>query len=423
MKQKSKKILKRIGAAFLLGLSFLNFGSGWGNQRAKSVPRRAQNVRKETQEEVDSEVKQIADIAEKEAADVINQEMQQQVQKQQMQQQVRTHTQSTLRYAAIGGWAVAMGIFFTSMMFNQPFGLGKAVLSVLPGEPHVATLAVVTEKSLYQVGENFKVNIQLATNQEEVNYFKTTVNYDPVVLELQKVEVDKNKFNIVEENKIDQSKGMVVIMAKKTGEVKDLKKDIIVELTFKALQKNKQAQIKINQKESFVIKTKKEDKRGYNILGKVKNTKFKIVRSTDNAIKCSQIDIVQSRMDKNQWEWLINGAPIPLKNGNNWIDLGDDTALLCAYSEDGSIYLLAHSNKIVEDLEITNTLTGNRMEIIKVEKWVTEGNNFYAAIIDGNKMTKESPGKFRGIVISLKVEGKKQRWPEKSSGELVLTQE
>ena len=46
MQEKSKKILRRVGAAFLLGLSFLNFGSSWGGQRAKSVPRRTQNIRK-----------------------------------------------------------------------------------------------------------------------------------------------------------------------------------------------------------------------------------------------------------------------------------------------------------------------------------------------------------------------------------------
>jgi hypothetical protein len=420
MKEKSKKILRRVGAAVLLGLSFLNFGSSWGRQRAKSTPRRTQNIRKETQEELDSEVKEIADIAEKEAMDVINQEMQQQTQQQQLQQQAQTRTQLTLKYAAIGGWGVAMGVFFMSMIFNQPFGLGKAVLSLLPGEPHVATLTVSMEKDLWQVGENIDVNIQLATNQEKANYFKTTIVYEPTVLELQKINVDKNKFDVVEESQISQKNGIVTIVAKKTGEAENLKKDVIVNLTFKALRKSDKTRIKIDQTESLVIKTKKEDNRGYNILGKTKGATFKITGNFNQSIQCAQIDVVQSRMDKQQWEWLINSAPIPLRKGNDWVNITEGVSLLCAYSKDGSVYILAHSDKMIETLEVMNASNGNKVKIVKTEKWTVGNSRFYTIIIDGNKMIKEFPGKFRNIIISLKINGKKYRWPEKNTGEIVL---
>lgn len=420
MQEKSKKILRRVGAALLLGLSFLNFGSSWGGQRAKSVPRRTQNIRKETQEEVDSEVKEVADIAEEEAIDVINQEMQQQEQQHEMQQQTQTRTQLTLKYATVGGWGIAMAVFFTSMIFNQPFGLGKAVLSLLPGEPHVATLSVITEKSIWQVGEDVKVDIQLATNQEKANYFKATIVYEPTILELQKMNVDRSKFNILEENKIDQKNGIITIIARKTGEVEDLKKDTIVKLTFKALQKSDKTQIRLKQAESLVIKTKREDNKGYNILGRVKGSELKIVGRFNEIIRCTQIDIVQSRMDRQQWEWLTNSAPIPLKEGNNWVNLEDKASLLCTHSEDGSVYILVYSDKKIEELELMNTSTGNKVEIIKTDKWSIEESNFYTVIIDGNKMIKESPNKFRDMTISFKINGEKQRWPEKSSGEIVL---
>jgi len=420
MKEKSKKILKRVGAGFLLGLSFLNFGSSWGRQRAKSTPRRAQNIRKETQEELDSEIKEIADIAEKEAQDVINQEMQQQEQQQQMQQQVQTRTQVTLKYAVIGGWGIAMGVFFMSMIFNQPFGLGKAVLSLLPGEPHVATLAVVAEKDVWQVGEKGLINIQLATNEEKANYFKATVVYDPLILDIQTVEINKNKFDSLEKNKIDRENGIITIIAKKTGEIKNLKKDTIATLTFKALQKNNKTKIKLNQAKSLVIKTKKENNRGYNILGKVKNVDIRIVENFEQIMKCEQVDVVQSRMDRQQWEWLINGAPIPLKNGNNWVRIDDKTSLLCAYSDDGSIYILAHSDKPIEKLKMLNIVTGNKIKIIREDKWAVEDSNFFTIIVDGNKMTKELPNKFKNIVISLRTGEENKRWPIKNSGEIML---
>lgn len=420
MKEKSKKILRRIGAAALLGLSFLNFGSSWGRQRAKSTPRRAQNIRKETQEELDSEVKEVADIAEREAMNVINNEMQQQDQQQQMQQQAQTRAQLTLKYAAVGGWGIAMAVFFTSAIFNQPFGLGKAVLSLLPGEPHVATLTVSMKKDSWQVGENIDVNIQLATNEEKANYFKTTIIYEPTILELQKINVNKDKFDIVEENKIDKQKGVITIIAKKTGEIKDLKKDTITSLTFKALQKSDKVRVGIDQAKSLVIKTKKENNRGYNILGRVRGVNFRIVEKLDQVIKCAQIDVVQSRMNRQQWEWLINSAPIPLKTGNDWVHINNETAMLCAYSKDGSIYILMHSDKTIEELEMMNMITGNKIKIMKVDKWAIESSYFYAIIIDGNKMTKELPNKFRNIKISFKINGERQRWPEKTTGEIVL---
>lgn len=420
MKEKSKKILKRVGAAFLLGLSFLSFGSGWGGQRAKSVSRRAQNLRKETQEEVDSEVKQIADIAEKEAADVISQEMQQRDQQQQMQQQSQTRIQTTLRFAAVGGWGVAMAVFFTSMIFNQPFGLGKAALSLLPGEPHVATLAVITERDDWRVGEDIIVDVQLSTNEEKVNFFKTAIEYDPAIIELQKISIDETKFNILEENKSNKKDGTITIIARKTGSAQNLRKEVIAKLTFKALQKNKETKVSINQAGSLVLKTKQKDNRGYNILGKVKNSDLKIIGNVEESIKCAFIDVVQSRMDKKQWEWLTNSAPTPLKNGNNWVETDNGSSILCAHSGDGGVYILVYDNKIINDFQITNVLTGNNAEIIKTDKWKIGSGNFYAVIVDGNKMIKDESGKFRNLAISFNVGGEKQRWPKKGSGEIGL---
>ena len=419
MQEKSKKILRRIGAGFLLGLSFLSFGSSWGRQRAKGTPRRAQNIRKETQEELDSEVKAIADIAEKEAQDVINQQMQQQTQQQQMQQQTQTRTQAILRFATIGGWGVAMGVFFTSMIFNQPFGLGKAVLSLLPGEPHVAVLTANTNKDTYQVDEDIKVDINLATNQEKVNYFKIAINYEPTILELEKINIDKNKFDSLESSSVDKKNGNIIIVAKKTGRAENLKKDIIASLTFKALQKTDKAYFKIRQQDSLVIK-KKNNGRSYNILGKTKNAKFKITKKINQLMKCTQVDIVKSRMDREQWEWLINSAPIPLKEGNNWVYINNDISLLCAYSNDGGVYILIHSDKNIKDAQLVNTITGKVADIVKKDKWTVGDNNFYELIFNSNQFTKELSNKLKNIKIILDVGGNHYRWPGRGSGEVLL---
>ncbi len=422
MRQKTRKILSRMGAVLLLGLSFLNFGSSWGGQRAKGIPRRTQNIKKQEKEELDEETKEVADIAEKEAIDVINQTMQKQDQQQQLQQQAQTQTKQTLKYVAIGGWGLAMTIFFTSMIFNQPFGLGKAVLSLLPGEPHVAVLETITTKKVWQIGESNEVIINLATNKEKVNYFKIVAQYNPEIIEFQKINFDKSRFDNLEQSLIDQKVGKITMIIKKKGFGGNFKKDKIATITFKALQKKDKVRVKLIQKESLVLKTKKEDNKGYNILGKTKSAQFKIVDKFSQIIKCQQIDIVKSRMNKRQWEWLINSAPIPLKNGNDWVELSKNTSLLCAYFDKESIYVLIHSNKKINKINLENRLTGEKVLISKKEDWLNKSSYFYTRVFDSTQILKNKKDNFKNIVISLEEEGKTIRWPKKGFGEVMLMQ-
>ena len=413
MKEKTRKILKRLGAGLLLGLSFLNFGTGWGKQKAKSIPRRAQNVRKETREELNPEVQQIADIAEKEAEDVINQQTQEQQQQQQMQvqTQARTQTQQFLRYATVGGWGIAMVVFFTSMVFNSPFGLGKAVLSLLPGEPHVAVLSAQAEKNIWEVGDSVVVDIKLTTNQEKVNYFKTVLTYNPDVLQFQKFDVDKNKFNKLEQNQIDTKNGRLTFIVKRNNGA-EFKKDVIAKLVFKA-KKDVQTNVNIIQKESLVLKTKKADNKGYNILGKTVSAKFTITQKAKTDIICPEVEVVSSRMNSQEWERIIKGAPIPVKNDKNTVVDSGDISLSCAFSSDGVLQLLFTGKTFANDIKLLNKLTGREAKIIRNYSW-TEGDNYFKAVVlDTSKWIKEKPGVFKNAVINFKINDKKVRLPEK----------
>lgn len=413
MREKTRKILKRLGAGLLLGLSFLNFGTGWGRQKAKSIPRRAQNIRKETKEELNPEVQQIADIAEKEAEDVINEQTQEQQQMQQMQMQTQTQTQTQqfLRYATVGGWGVAMAVFFTSMIFNTPFSLGKAVLSLLPGEPHVAVLSAQSEKNIWEVGDSVMVDIKLATNQEKVNYFKAVLNYNPSVLQFQKFEIDRKKFAEPEQNRIDQKRGRVVLILKRKDGA-EFNKDTIAKIIFKA-KKDDQTKVVFDQKNSLVLKTKKSDNKGYNILGKTNPAKFVITKKSKTDISCPKVDVVSSRMNKQEWERIIKGAPIPVKNDKNTVIDSDGVSLSCAFSDDGVLQLLFTGKTFVDEIDLTNRLTSKKAKIIRDYSW-TEGDNYFKAVVlDTGKWTKEKPGVFKDVVVNFKVNGKKVRLPKK----------
>ena len=413
MQEKTRKILKRMGAGLLLGLSFLNFGTGWGRQKAKSVPRRAQNVRKETKEELSSEVQQIADIAEKEAEDVINQQTQEQQQQQQMQvqTQARTQTQQFLRYATVGGWGVAMAVFFTSMVFNSPFGLGKAALALLPGEPHVAVLSAQSEKNIWEIGDSVVVDVKLATNQEKVNYFKTVLAYNPDVLQFQKFDIDKNKFDKLEQNKVDIKNGRITFIIKRTNGA-EFKKDVIAKVIFKA-RKDAQTNVNLIQKESLVLKTKKASNKGFNILGKTVSAKLIITQKSKTDIVCSEVEAVSSRMNRQEWERIIKGAPIPVKSDKNTVIDSGDISLSCAFSSDGVLQLLFTGKTFVNEIELINRLTGREAKTIRDYSW-TEGDNYFKAVVlDTSKWTKEKPGVFKNAVINFKINNKKVRLPGK----------
>jgi len=423
MREKTRKILKRMGAGLLLGLSFLNFGTGWGKQKAKSIPRRTQNIRKETKEELSPEIQQVADIAESEAQDVINQEVQEQQQQQQMQaqQQFQTQSQQFLRYATIGGWGVAMAVFFTSMVFNYPFGLGKAVLSVLPGEPHIAVLSASSAQSVWEVDDEVEVQIKLATNQEKVNYFKIALRYDPEVLKFEKIEISKDKFDRLEQNKIDQQKGEIIFIVKKPKEGESFNKGVIGKVYFRALKNADKTGVVLMQKESLVLKTKQKDGKGYNILGKVVPAKFKIIKRLRETVKCQKVDVVKSRMVRAEWERLIKSAPIPLPEGNNWVEVGEkDLSLLCAHSDDGGLYLLVRGKEKIDSVTLSNNLTGNKGEIEKVDNWFDGENYFQTVVVNPSKWIREKPNKFKNVVINIELNKERVRWPEKGSTELLL---
>jgi len=424
MKEKTRKILKRMGAGLLLGLSFLNFGTGWGKQKAKSIPRRAQNIRKTTQEELDSEIQQVADIAEEEAQDVINQVTQEQQQMQQMQLQAQTQTRSQqfLRYATVGGWGVAMAVFFTSMVFNTPFSLGKAVLSLLPGEPHVAVLSLQPQQDRMFVGDTVEVDLKLATNKEEVNYFKAVINYDPQVLRFKKMEIDRTKFDDPEKNKIDPQKGRIELIVKRKEGSSAFKKDTIAKIYFEAIADSPETQIALSQKESLVLKDKKGKK--YNILGKVVAGKVKIHPKLVQEIKCQKLDIVGSRMNKAEWERLTKSAPIPLKDGGKWLSIPQSGfSLLCAYSDDGYLYFLFDNmnKQKINNVQFIHNTTGSKAKVEKTEEWSEGDRLFYSAIIKPDKWIKEKPGVYKGIIINVDLSSKTIRLPEKGSLEIFLT--
>ncbi|GEM_PF-3392621 len=419
MKAKTRKILARIGAGLLLGLSFLNFGSGWMRQNFRVIARRAKNIRKAVKEKLSPEVQEIADIAEEEALKVIQKEAQQQ-QKQVQVQQTVSQSQVILRYATIAGWGVAMTIFFTSMIFNQPFSLGKMALSLLPGNPHLATLSLQAEKTVVTVGEPIKVDLRLSSGGDPVDAWKAVVNFNQADLDLIKVTVNKDKFN--RQEKIDVSeKGIVTVVAGKTGEPIVLKNEVVASLYFLPKKITKATGLSLFREKSLVIKAGAKKSERYNILGKVRGVKLKIVAKAGDALECKKFELVRSRMNRAYWETVLNESSLLQGEKNNfWRDLGNDVFLLCGYSDDNTIYLLLMAPREINDFYLVNKLSGKKIDALVTDTWQKDNLYFYSLLIDAEKLVKEKGERFNNLVVYGELEGKTVRWPERGSGALLL---
>lgn len=273
MKQKSRKLLSRIGAAFLLGMSLFNFGAVWNKQRGGQAPQRAKNIRKKQKEQEDPIIQEVAAIAEQEAQRVmLSEQSQQQESQQQLQEETMTFFQKFARYAAISVWAFSASIIFSSAVFNYPFALGKGMLSLLPGVPHVASLGLSSGQEYYKVGDRVQIKAFLETNKEQVGLVRLAVKYDPAVLEFNDYEFDQELFDSLEERTIKKQAGEIYLSFRNTEDGVALSNGEIGSFYFNTIV-TAQCDIDLIKEQSAVVSHSGKT----NILGKTSSAKFRVV--------------------------------------------------------------------------------------------------------------------------------------------------
>lgn len=280
MEYKTRKKITRIGSALMLGMSLFNLGALWGKQSGGILPRRSKLIRKQVQENVTQEQEELAKISEQEATIALQETLQEEQQAQaQFLQQTRGKGffQQTFFYGAVGVWTIAAGLIFTSMIFNEPFSLGKGMMSLLPGQPHLAS--VVLEKSgdeKIKKGENFEVAVALTTKGDAVSSVRLFLNYDPSKIELENfVEEDNSGFKLSPESVFGQNSGQGILVLKGDSKEKNYRKERIAKIKFRVLQEAGVANISVNLERSLVLKLGGNGRKD-NLLGRVSGVAFLI---------------------------------------------------------------------------------------------------------------------------------------------------
>ncbi|MDA3815146.1 MAG: hypothetical protein PF549_02155 [Patescibacteria group bacterium] len=185
MRASSRKIFKKIGAGLMLGLSLFNLGAAWNKTEGWNTAKRSKKLRVKEKDQIDEEVVVFAEIAEEEAEKAIKERSG--FQKEQVVEKIETTlSQKIYRTTAVGLLSVALGVFATSMIFNAPFSLGKGLLSLLPGNPHMAVFSLSSEKEVVNAGDDFTVIARLDSAGEQVDDLKLVINYNPSLVSFEK---------------------------------------------------------------------------------------------------------------------------------------------------------------------------------------------------------------------------------------------
>ncbi len=424
MKPKTRKIFSRIGAALMLGLSLFSFGMTLKGQ-GKSRPKKAKNIRFKEQEKLQQEQQQIADVAEQEALAVLeeaqtSESQEQQEHQRQAQQEQQTLFEKVLRYGVVGVWAVSATLFFTSAIFNKPFGLGKAALSLLPGNPHTAIINLQAEKSYYQEGDSIELQAWINSNGEPLEFVKLFLIFDPEKVEFNNFKIRESAFDLIAERKIDSEKGTVMLALRKSQGVLTAENQKIASFYFRAKEKTAETPVALSWENSLAVKDEVKGDSSYNILGKTVQANFKIIPNTNWQVACRSFSLAQI-LERKEWERLIKGSPLDEKS--DWVQLEEiPGAFLCGYTDNRLILLLSFPQEegFYSGLELRLGAEKQKKQFSeRLDEW-QEGQRQYL-LFSFNRLEDKN---LQEVQINFfNKDNNKESWPSTGRARLILEQD
>lgn len=424
MENKTRRILSRMGAAFMLGMSMFNFGAIWTRQQAEQVPKRAKNVREKSMESVDQSTKEIATIAEKHGNAVILFEQSAQVEQitgKESQQQLETKDstvfQQIMRYAVIAVWTISLGIIFSSVLLDYPISFGKGILSTVPVFSQKTVVSLEPWSSFFQANEEVKIDIYIKSEMEKVETIALAIEFEPQLLAFEGL--DRSEFfeNIDIKN-IDDRAGVVrLVFESGRTDVNFSARQKIARLKFSSLGEAGARKVSIVEENSSVavIAIQEKEMQTVNSLNRVVNAQFSVLSESGGKLRCGKLteNLLQEKITVENWKNVLLETSLP-KDALIWTDMGKDNFFLCAADSQGKIHFLLRKKGELKKAELF--LGNKKKEYIQKENWQEDGYEFFSisfALEDDTK-TKEMIDE-----VMLRVNGNLS-WPKKGSAELWL---
>lgn len=391
----------------LLGLSLFNLAAAFGKTKGEELPKRARQIRKREKEEVKPEVHMVADIAEQEAKAVIAQQ-ETQTQAQAQTQQLST-MQQTVRAVAIVVWSVSAVVFFGSMVFNYPFGLGKAALSLLPGIPHVATLSLDASDQPLQPGGPVPLTVLLDSNGEVVTSVKATIQFDPNVAGYESYVLADPTHGSV---KVSNPQPSLVELVFSLEQPHAFKKEALATITFVSKQAG-DTTFGIDFDRSAVLKRNQEQHQ--NILGKVTDAEVRLPEPQSTTVRCAGLGFAGAELQQvDRWKDFSQGTILPGEQ-SNWVSLTNDVGVLCGHEGSQGYVIIAAPQGMVSRLTLRQKNQVRPLDVATaLIRWTIEGQSFSAIPLPNA----DQPEPFSLTVLF--GSGEEIRWPEAGSAQFVF---
>ncbi len=417
MKQKTRKILSRIGAAFMLGMSLFNFGAIWTRQQLSQAPKRTKNIRQKEQIKTESDEEEIATIAEKHAEDVISSEQIKQMdvlEEQEAQQQLNTENgtvfQKTIRYVAVTVWTVTLGLIFSSVLLDYPISFGKGILSVMPGAQKNAKIILEPASSFFQKNESIKINVLLQAKGGDIKDVDLAIKFDPKFLEFESSKQEKDVFRLIDTERIDDNIGLAKISFSETiGDRDFTKKEKIAELSFLAKSDVGNREVSVLQNESNVIVEviQDEDKKLVNVLGETRKANFSVLSEFGKEIRCGKLILNEDEnLTRKVWGNILIETKLP-KDALIWQEVGNDRYFICGVDSQSRVAILVKGKSELKKSD----MFVNKKRLVGYEnlKW-QEGDFFLSSNIFNLRKDISSSSEINNVLIHF---NGSLSWPKK----------
>lgn len=397
MSHSTRKIFSKIGAGLMLGLSLFNLAAAWSRQAGSEMPKRIRQIRRREKEQIRPETQMIIEIAEQEGKAVIAQHQMHEETDVVIAQGRLTLPQMVIRFAALAVWGTTAGIFFTSMIFNIPFTLGKAVLSLLPGVAHTTVIKLDTESRYVGLDEKLMATVMINTNKDKVNHIKISFDYDPSAMRFDSFEITNPKIDRAK--RIDNADGSFDL-ALESDKAAAYQNEKLLDLSFTPIKSEVTTTIAIDKGKSDVLTTK--DGRVVDILGKTQSVTARIIPPVKVDVSCGRIDF-DGMAEKEKWRDTVVGTPVA--GEKRWMEVDVIRTIRCNYDQNNLYFI--YSGLAYDDPEIFINRDGESVRISRTDspyQWV-EGRRVFVLLSLPTGSDKELP-------FHLKVNSdEKERWP------------
>lgn len=394
------------------------------------MPARTKSIRQKEQEKMDNETSRIASIAEKHANDVIMSEktqfeQEEQTASQELQQGAkdtqRTPFQQAVRYAVITVFSSALGIVFSSVLFNYPVSIGGGMLAFAPVNLQMATISLETEQNFFQANEEITVDIFIETKIKELSEVELAVQFDAATLEFQAFEAVRG-FGESDIEKIDEKNGKINLSLTEMEAAIFGEKQKIGQLIFQGVATTDSGEVAVIIPESSVAANFVSDgvPGKVNLLKKTKNAKFSVIEESGKKIGCGKLSdkLESADITRENWDKVLLETKLP-KDALVWQEAGNEIFFICATNRADTkkqLHILVRKNSELKKLELL--YDGNKIKSSKEDAWQEEDGMLHSFSYDLSMNPEiEEGGRISDLLLRFDGESS---WPKKGLAEIEL---